>query len=264
MTEAVAQAVADAILGAYKTRTPVPPVRELLPAGAIDQAYAAQEVNTKRWLAEGRKLVGRKIGLTSLAVQRQLGVSQPDYGMLFDDMAVLDGWDVPAGELIQPKVEAEIAFVIGRDLDDEHLTIADILRAVEFALPAIEIVDSRIADWKIGILDTIADNASSGLYVLGGSPKKLDGLDLRLAGMAMEHAGQLVSVGVGAACLGDPLSATLWLANTMAKAGRPLRAGDTVLSGALGPMVAVDWGGVYEARINGLGSVRAAFAKPTA
>ena len=150
----------------------MPPVREFLPEGAIDQAYAAQEVNTKRWLDEGRKLVGRKIGLTSLAVQRQLGVSQPDYGMLFDDMAVPDGWDVAADQLIQPKVEAEIAFVIGRDLDDEHLTIADILRAVEFALPAIEIVDSRIADWKIGILDTIADNASSGLYVLGAQPEE--------------------------------------------------------------------------------------------
>ena len=196
MTEAVAQAVADRILGAYATRAPVPPVRELLPAGAIDQAYAAQEINTQRWLAEGRKLVGRKIGLTSLAVQRQLGVNQPDYGMLFSDMAVPDGWDVAAGELIQPKVEAEIAFVIGRDLDDEHLTIADILRAVEFALPAIEIVDSRIADWKIGILDTIADNASSGLYVLGASPKKLEGLELRLCGMVMD-AGRRRGVGRG-------------------------------------------------------------------
>src|SRR5271157_514617 len=120
----------------------------MLPAGAIDQAYAAQEINTRRWLGAGRKLVGRKIGLTSLAVQRQLGVDQPDYGMLFDDMAVPDGWDVARDRLIQPKVEAEIAFVIGRDLDHQHLTIADVLRAVEFALPAIEIVDSRIADWK--------------------------------------------------------------------------------------------------------------------
>jgi 2-keto-4-pentenoate hydratase len=264
VTESLAQAVADKILGAYATRTPVPPVREMLPAGAIDQAYAAQEVNTKRWLDQGRKLVGRKIGLTSAAVQRQLGVNQPDYGMLFDDMAVPDGWDVPADQLIQPKVEAEIAFVLGRDLEDEHLTVADILRAVEFALPAIEIVDSRIADWKIGILDTIADNASSGRYVLGASPKKLDGLELRLCGMVMEQGGDEVSVGAGAACLGDPLSATLWLAKTMAKAGRPLKAGDTVMSGALGPMVTVKRGEVYEARISGLGSVRAAFAKEQA
>ena len=264
MTLEASRAVADKLFAAQNSRTPIPPVREMLPADAIDLAYAAQEINTERRLKEGRRLVGRKIGLTSLAVQRQLGVDQPDYGMLFHDMAVPDGWDVSYGRLIQPKVEAEIAFVIGRDLDGDKLTVADILRAVEFALPAIEIVDSRIADWKIGILDTIADNASSGLYVLGASPKKLDGLDLRLAGMVMERAGEPVSVGVGAACLGDPLSATLWLANTMAKAGRPLRAGDTVLSGALGPMVAVNWGCVYEARINGLGSVRAAFAKETA
>ena len=261
MTLEASRAVADKLFAAQNSRTPIPPVREMLPAGAIDLAYAAQEINTERRLKEGRRLVGRKIGLTSLAVQRQLGVDQPDYGMLFHDMAVPDGWDVSYGRLIQPKVEAEIALVIGRDLDGDKLTIADILRAVEFALPAIEIVDSRIADWKIGILDTIADNASSGLYVLGASPKKLDRLDLRQAGMVMERAGEPVSVGVGAACLGDPLSATLWLANTMAKAGRPLRAGDTVLSGALGPMVTVKRGEVYEARISGLGSVRAAFAK---
>ena len=264
MTKTAPHAVADAIHGAYKTRRPVPPVREMLPAGAIDQAYAAQEINTERWLRAGRRLAGRKIGLTSLAVQRQLGVDQPDYGMLFDDMAVPDGWDVARDQLIQPKVEAEIAFVLGRDLDQEHLTIADVLRAVEFALPAIEIVDSRISDWKIGILDTIADNASSGLYVLGASPKKLDGLELRLCGMVMEMGGEEVSVGAGAACLGDPLSATLWLAKTMAKVGRPLKVGDTVLSGALGPMVTVKWGEVYEARVSGLGSVRAAFAKEQA
>lgn len=260
MTVSPEQAIADRILGAYTTRTPIPPIKEMLPQGAIDQAYTAQEINTRRWLGEGRRLVGRKIGLTSLAVQRQLGVSQPDYGMLFSEMAVPDGWEVPAYRLIQPKVEAEIAFVIGRDLDDEQLTIADILRAVEFALPAIEIVDSRIAEWKIGILDTIADNASSGLYVLGASPKKLDGLELKLCGMVMEEGRDEVSVGTGAACLGDPLSATLWLAQTMARVGRPLKAGDTVMSGALGPMVSVKRGAVYEARISGLGSVRAAFA----
>jgi len=264
VTDQAAKTVADQLNAAQADRAPIPPVRERLAAGGIAAAYAAQDINTRRSIDAGRRVVGRKIGLTSLAVQRQLGVDQPDYGMLFDDMAIPDGWDVPHGRLIQPKVEAEIAFVIGRDLDGERLTIVDILRAVEFALPAIEIVDSRIADWKIGILDTIADNASSGMYVLGASPKKLDGLDLRLAGMVMEHAGEPVSVGVGAACLGDPLSATLWLANTMAKAGRPLREGDTVLSGALGPMVAVQRGGVYEARIQGLGSVRAAFAKEPA
>jgi 2-keto-4-pentenoate hydratase len=214
-----------------------------------------------RRLEQGDRLIGRKIGLTSLAVQRQLGVDQPDYGMLFDDMAVPDGWEVSRRRLIQPKVEAEIALVLGRDLDDEQITVVDVIRAVDFALPAIEIVDSRIVDWKIGILDTIADNASSGLYVVGGSPRKLDGLELRACSMKMHCGKQEVSTGLGAACLGDPLSATWWLAKTMAGVGRPLRAGDTVLSGALGPMVTVKWGEVYEAQISGLSSVRAAFAK---
>ena len=261
MTDQAIKQVADKIFEAHRVGKPCAPVRDLLPEGALDQAYAAQEINTKRWLAGGRRLVGRKIGLTSLAVQKQLGVDQPDYGMLFDDMAVPDGWEIGRTQLIQPKVEAEVAFVLDRDLDHERLTIADVIRAVAFALPAIEVVDSRIADWKIGILDTIADNASSGLYVLGATPKKLKDLDLRAAGMVMENAGEPVSVGAGAACLGDPLSAMLWLAKTMARVGRPLQAGDTVLSGALGPMAPVKWGDVFEARIAGLGSVRAAFAK---
>jgi 2-keto-4-pentenoate hydratase len=255
------QQVADRIFEAHRIGAPCAPVRDLLPEGALDQAYAAQELNTGRGLESGRRLVGRKIGLTSLAVQKQLGVDQPDYGMLFDDMAVPDGWEIGRKQLIQPKVEAEVAFVLERDLDHERLTIADVLRAIAFALPAIEVVDSRIADWKIGILDTIADNASSGFYVLGATPKKLENLDLRAAGMVMESAGEQVSVGAGSACLGDPLSAVLWLAKTMARVGRPLQAGDTVLSGALGPMVGVKWGNVYEARVAGLGSVRAVFSK---
>ncbi len=260
MTDETVNRVADTIFEAHRSGAPCAPVRDLLPAGALAQAYAAQEINTRRWLSAGRRLVGRKIGLTSLAVQRQLGVDQPDYGMLFDDMCIPDGWEIGHERLIQPKVEAEVAFVLGRDLDDETITIADVIRAVEFTLPSIEIVDSRIADWKIGILDTIADNASSGLYVLGGSPKKLADLDLRMAGMVMESNGEPISVGVGAACLGDPLSAVWWLARTMARVGRPLKAGDTVMSGALGPMAPVRWGDVVEARIAGLGSVRAAFA----
>jgi 2-keto-4-pentenoate hydratase len=261
VTEAAVIKVADALFEAGQSGVPCAPVRDLLPEGALDLAYAAQEINTQRGIEKGRRLVGRKIGLTSLAVQKQLGVDQPDYGMLFDDMAIPDGWEISRKQLIQPKVEAEVAFVLDRDLDSDRLTIADVIRAVAFALPAIEVVDSRVKDWKIGILDTIADNASSGLYVLGATPKKLQHLDLRAAGMVMESAGEPVSVGAGAACLGDPLSAMLWLAKTMARVGRPLKAGDTVLSGALGPMAPASWGNVFEARIEGLGSVRAAFAK---
>lgn len=258
--DAVAQ-VADRIFEAHATGKPIAPIRDSLKAGAIDEAYAAQEINTKRWLAAGRKLVGRKIGLTSLVVQKQLGVDQPDYGMLFDDMAVPDGWEIKRSQLIQPKVEAEVAFVLGRDLDSERITTVDVIRAIEFALPAIEVVDSRIADWKIGILDTIADNASSGLYVLGNTPVPLDRVDLRLCGMVMETNGEPISVGAGAACLGNPISAAYWLAKTMARVGRPLKSGDTIMSGALGPMAPVKWGDVAEARISGLGTVRAAFAK---
>ncbi|HYG89258.1 MAG TPA: fumarylacetoacetate hydrolase family protein [Azospirillum sp.] len=255
------QQAADRLLVAQRTGVPCEPIRDLLVEGDLASAYAVQEINTTRALEQGRVLVGRKIGLTSRAVQKQLGVDQPDYGMLFADMAVPDGWEIARNRLIQPKAEAEVAFVLGRDLDSEHITAADVIRAVEYALPAIEVVDSRISDWKIGILDTIADNASSGLYVLGNEPRRLDGLDLRLCGMVMEVKGEPVSTGAGAACLGHPINAMWWLAQVMARAGRPLKAGDTVLSGALGPMVPVRWGDVVEARINGLGSVRAAFAK---
>lgn len=236
------------------------PVRPLIEAQGIDAAYAVQALLTAQAERAGRRVVGRKVGLTSLAVQKQLGVDQPDYGMLFDDMAYGDGEEVPLSRLIQPKVEAEIAFVFDRDLDVERPTLAHVLGAIGYALPAIEIVDSRVRDWKISIFDTIADNASSGLYVLGGSPKKVDVLDLRLCGMSLEHAGEPLSLGCGAACLGNPLNAVVWLAQTAARTGRPLRAGDTVLSGALGPMVPVRSGGVFEARISGLGRVAAVFS----
>lgn len=237
------------------------PVKPLIEPLGIDAAYAAQALLTEEALASGRRIVGRKIGLTSAAVQKQLGVDQPDSGILFDDMEYGNGQEVPLSRLIQPKVEAEIAFVMERDLDAERPALAHVLNAIGYALPAIEIVDSRVRDWKISILDTIADNASSGLYVLGGVPKKVDGFDLALCGMSLERSGEPVSVGCGAACLGNPLNAVVWLARTMAKVGRPLRAGDVVLSGALGPMVPVSHGNVFEARISGLGNVTAAFSR---
>ena len=194
-------------------------------------------------------------------MQKQLGVGQPDYGMLFADMARGDAEEVALSDVLQPKVEAEIAFVLGRDLIEPQLTGADLLRAIEYAVPAIEIVGSRVANWDIRITDTIADNASSGLYVLGSRPVTLKDFDPRLCGMVMEKSGEPVSVGAGAACLGSPLNAALWLAKVMAKLGRPLLEGDTILSGALGPMVGVQPGDVFDVRIEGLGAVRATFAK---
>ncbi|PLX36734.1 MAG: 2-keto-4-pentenoate hydratase [Hyphomicrobiales bacterium] len=240
--------------------TPCDPVRDLIGETDLDAAYAVQELNTAARIEGGTRLVGRKIGLTSRAVQKQLGVSQPDYGMLFADMDVPEGEAIPLAGIMQPKAEAEIAFVIGADLDDDQLTIADVLSSIDYAVAAIEVVGSRIANWDIRITDTIADNGSSGLFVLGHEPRALGEFDPRLCGMVMERRGEPVSVGAGAACLGSPISSTLWLARAMVKAGRPLMAGDVVLSGALGPMVAAAPGDVFEARIEGLGSVRAIFA----
>lgn len=237
----------------------IAPLRETHPQMTGEDAYAIQAINTAHRLKAGRRIVGRKIGLTSLAVQKQLGVDQPDFGALFDDMGYGDGEPIPAGRLQQPKVEAEIAFVLGRDLDGTNPGHAEVLAALDYALPAIEIVGSRIAGWNIRFVDTVADNASSGLYVLGGTPRSVRDLDLRLAGMAMFRRGEPVSTGAGAACLGHPLNAVTWLARTMARLGSPLRAGDLVLSGALGPMAAVTPGDVFETRIQGLGSVRAVF-----
>jgi len=245
---------------------PCAPVRGAIAAlggDPLDAAYAVQRINTEHRLAEGRRLVGRKIGLTSHAVQVQLGVDQPDFGMLFDDMAIADGEKIAVSRTQQPKVEAEIAFVLGRDLKHERHTIADLLGATAYALPAIEIVGSRIQNWDIRLADTVADNASSGLFVLGNRPVKLDAFDVITCGMVMERGGQQVSVGAGAACLGNPLHAAVWLANMMVRVGAPLAAGDIVLTGALGPMVAVAAGDVFMARIEGLGSVSAVFSHQT-
>lgn len=258
----VIEKAADRLLAAYASGTPCAPVRDLI--GSADAAYAVQERLTRTWLADGRRLTGRKIGLTSPAVQRQLGVDTPDFGMLFADMAVPDGAEVPYGAVMQVKAEAEVALVLDADLTHERHTVADILRATAFALPAIEIVGSRIQDWDITLADTVADNASSGLYVLGTRPVPLSAVDLRLAGMVLERRGEQLSTGTGAACLGHPLNAAIWLADTLVRLGRPLRAGDTVLTGALGPMAVPAPGDVLEARIDGLGDVRVAFGKETA
>lgn len=240
---------------------PCRPVRDLIGAQDLAAAYAVQEAGTQRRLADGARLSGRKIGLTSAAVQKQLGVDQPDYGMLFADMELAGDACVPGGRLLQPRVEAEIAFVLGRDLDREAMTATDVARAIDYAVCAIEIVDSRIESWDIRITDTVADNGSAGLYVLGGRQRRLEDLDLLLCGMVTRKNGDIVSLGTGAACLGHPLQATRWLADTMVKAGRPLKAGDVVLSGALGPMVAAAPGDLFEVEIQGLGSVRVAFPR---
>jgi 2-keto-4-pentenoate hydratase len=254
------QAAADRLRKAYDTRQPCAPIRDLIDANDVASAYAAQEKNTRKWLSEGRRIVGRKIGLTSQAVQKQLGVDQPDFGMLFADMAADDGEPIALRTLMQPKVEAEIALVLDKPLTKERHSIDDVVRSTAYAVAAIEIVGSRIDNWAIRLADTIADNASSGRFVLGKRHMRLSDVDLVNCAMVMERGGSQVSSGSGAACLGNPLNAAVWLADVMVKNGRPLNAGDIVLTGALGPMVAVQAGDVFDARVEGLGEVRAAFA----
>lgn len=254
------EAAAALIMSAHIRGQAIAPLRDRIGPVDPDGAYAIQEVNTQAWLAQGRRLVGRKIGLTSLAVQAQLGVDQPDFGMLFADMAVGDGEPVALSRLIQPKIEAEVALIIGRDLNHERHTYADIIRATEYVLPAVEIVDSRIEKWNIKFFDTVADNASSGLFVLGCRPVRLSDVDLTDCTMQMKRGQDVVSRGNGRACLGSPLNAAVWLADVMVRCGRPLQAGDIVLSGALGPMVAVTEPSRYDVAIDGLGHVSALFA----
>lgn len=261
MSKQLAQSLACRLSNAASTRQPVSPVRGEIAPDDMALAYAVQQVNVDARRAQGGRIVGRKIGLTSLAVQQQLGVDQPDFGALFADMAYGDGEPMSLSRLIQPKVEAEIALVLERDLTHAQHTFADIICASAYALAAIEVVDSRIENWDIRYVDTVADNASSALFVLGSRPVRLADLDLAAATMTLSRDGEVLSRGSGAACLGNPLNAAVWLADVMVKMGTPLRAGDVVLTGALGPMVAVTRPGTFTAQIDGLGSVRATFTE---
>jgi 2-keto-4-pentenoate hydratase len=252
------------LIEAARTLVPCPPVRDLLPDQSAHTAYAVQSVLTRHRLASGQRIVGRKIGLTNPAVQAQLGVHQPDFGVLFDDMRVESDGTVNTARLIQPRIEAEIAFVLGADLDVPDLDAATAHRAVEWVVPALEIVDSRIARWDITFADTVADNASSGMFVLGGNGLPSSGRDLREVEMRMTDGhGRIVSRGTGADCLGDPLRALVWLGRTCQDLGSPLRAGEIVMSGALGPMVAVSPGSAYTATLTGLGTVTVHFSDMT-
>jgi 2-keto-4-pentenoate hydratase len=247
---------AQALRQARRDRETIGPISASHGIAGLDAAYQVAEVNVRARLDEpGRRVVGKKVGLTSKAVQQQLGVDQPDFGVLFDDMEFLDGDSVPMSRLIQPKVEAEVAFVVGRELTGAAPTWSEFLCAIAYALPALEIVDSAITDWKISLVDTVADNASSALYVLGQQPVAVGRLALGELGMQMTVNGQVASVGTGAACLGHPLRAAYWLARTMAARGKPLQAGEVILLGVLGSMVAMNAGDVVQARIGELGSV---------
>jgi 2-keto-4-pentenoate hydratase len=250
------EAAARTLRKAAETLEPCEPIRNLLGTETdIDVAYAVQQINTDADIAAGRRVVGRKIGLTSKAVMAQIGVDQPDFGTLFVDMEYGDGVEIEHGRLLQPRAEAEVTLVLEHDLDHGTHSFNDIIAATAYALPSIEVVDSRIAGWDIRLVDTVGDNASCGVYVLGGKPMPLADVDLRTIPMRMDIDGSTVSTGEGAACLGHPLQAARWLADTMSQRGTPLRAGDVVMTGALGPMCDLTPGNTVVADFGPLGTV---------
>ncbi|MFE6647291.1 2-keto-4-pentenoate hydratase [Nocardioides sp. NPDC057772] len=253
--DAAIAAAAERLATAAATGTPVPPMRDLLEPTDLVAAYAIQERLTAARVAGGATIVGRKIGLTSKAVQEQIGVDTPDFGVLFDDMAYADGDVLPADAILQPRAEAEIAFVLASDLADGDLSYDQVREAIDYAVAAIEICGSRIADWKIAFGDTVADNASAGAYVLGADRKTLDEFEPREVTMSMSVDDEEVSTGTGEACLGDPVNAVQWLARYARDFGEPLRAGQLILSGALGPMRPIAAGNTVRSTVSGLGSV---------
>ncbi|WP_017934607.1 2-keto-4-pentenoate hydratase [Nocardioides sp. Iso805N] len=240
--------------------TPGAPVRGLIGRDDLEAAYAVQRINIEARTAAGAVVVGRKIGLTSPAVQAQLGVDQPDFGVLLDDMAFEDDGVIAFTSVLQPRVEAEVAFVLKDDLAEGDLDDTQVRAAIDYAVAAIEICGSRVADWDICFSDTVADNASAGAYVLGTERKTLAEFSPAAVTMSMSINGEEVSTGNGAACLGDPVNAVVWLARQARALGDPLRAGQVILSGALGPMRAVRPGATVTVTISGLGSVSATFS----
>ncbi|MCP2353646.1 2-keto-4-pentenoate hydratase [Nonomuraea thailandensis] len=258
------QVTADRLINAYATRVPIDPLTLTHPWMTLDDAYAVQLAQVEQWSRAGEAIKGHKVGLTSAAIQTQFGVDRPDYGHLTASMFHLDSTPIDVGRFLQPRIEPEIAFVLGKPLAGPGLTTADAVEAVDYLLPALEIIDSRIHGWKIKLADTVADNASSGGVVLGAQPVPLQAVDLRLAGCLLCRDGHVVQTGATGAVLGSPLNALTWLANTLGERGQRLEAGHVVLSGSITAAIPVQAGQIVTAEIAGLGSVSAVFAPDTA
>ncbi|MFC3040491.1 2-keto-4-pentenoate hydratase [Virgibacillus xinjiangensis] len=260
-TEAKTQSYKEHLAEAWRTGEGVRPLTELDPDLSLDEAYQVQLQTIEDKVKSGQQITGKKIGLTSKAMQESLGVDEPDYGHLLNKMEYGNGTTIPAGEVLQPRVEGEIAFILKEDLAGPDVTSLDVLKATDAVVPALEIVDSRIKDWKITLADTVADNASSGLYVLGGKPKKIGDVDLKQMGMALFKNDQLLNTGVGAAALGDPVKCVAWLANKLSDYGITLKAGEVILSGALSAAMEAQPGDHFHAKFAELGEVHISFVE---
>jgi 2-oxopent-4-enoate/cis-2-oxohex-4-enoate hydratase len=260
MDEETRHRYGDELFQALRSRAPVPPLTSREPAITIEDAYHISLRMVERRVADGERIIGKKIGVTSKAVQRMLDVHQPDFGYLTDRMRCPDGGEAPISrELIQPRAEGEIAFLLKRDLVGPGIAVADVLAATECVMPCFEIVDSRIRDWKIRIQDTVADNASSGLFVLGDGAADPRTVDFYTCGMVVEKNGEVISTGAGAAALGSPVYCVAWLANTLGGFGIPLKAGEVVLSGSLVPLEPVVAGDSMKLAIGGIGTASVIF-----
>lgn len=247
--------VAQRLLTATRDRRPIEPVTKNYPEITVQEAYKIQILNVEARLSQGCKVVGKKIGLTSPAMQEMVGVDEPDYGHLLDDMFVYEGMGLDASQLLQPKIEGEIAFVLEKDLSGPGITSVDVLRSTAGVMASLEIIDSRIKDWQIKIQDTIADNASSAGFVLGSKLVPLANLDLRRVGFVMTKNGQLVGSGAGAAVLGNPVQSVAWLANRLADYGISLKAGEVILSGTPTAAVPVEAGDTIHLMVDRIGDV---------
>jgi 2-oxopent-4-enoate/cis-2-oxohex-4-enoate hydratase len=251
----------DALYEAMRNFQPIAPLTEQVPSISLDDAYYISLQMLKRRVEDdGEVVVGKKIGVTSKVVQDMLGVHQPDFGFLTDAMAYANGADVPvAGNMIQPRAEAEIGFKLRADLQGPGVTEADVLAATECIMPCFEIVDSRISNWQIKIQDTVADNASCGVYVLGDNSADPKGLDLPNLEITVWKNGELLSHGLGSAVQGNPLTAVAWLANTLGRFGIPFKAGEVILSGSLVPLEPVQAGDKMVMELHGIGRAAVQF-----
>ncbi len=251
---------AELLLEAYRSGVPIAPLTETFGHFDLEQAYQVQLHQVARWQRDGQVIKGHKVGLTSAAMRRQLGVHQPDHGHLTDVMFHQDTLPIDLSRYLQPRIEPEVAFVLRKDLSGPGVTAADAAAAVDFVLPALELIASRIKDWKITLSDTVADNASSGGVVLGNTPTPLAGLDLALGGCLLARDGRIVDTGAGGAVLGHPLNSLVWLANTISAHGVSLRAGEVILPGSITAALPVSPGQTVTATFAGIGAVTAIFA----